>query len=205
MDRDFEQELWQVVRCLKKKNLKRDVRLMHEERLKALLWPLFLGRILRYFPRDFHLAEDLAQECLIKAFNKVKGIKKPGQGQSLASYFNQIAIWAALDRLKLKGPQAEVLLSAEELQRQLNADPLRQRENPAEAEEERALLRTVLGILGPKCEELLTMALDSGLTPAQIAEIKRTSPGAVREQIRRCLKKGEALYKTLSNEKRPWI
>lgn len=126
---------------------------------------------------DAHIAEDLAQETLLRAWRNRDTLRDP---ERLRIWLFRICanLWRDEGRKrKVRGPR----LAPETVEH----DRAMQHPwvNPSETRDETAQVLTAIAQLPERQREVLHLAACEGLNAIQIAEVLETTPGAVRSSL----------------------
>lgn len=124
-------------------------------------------------------AEDLAQECFVRAFRALSFYR--GEG-SFAAWLRRILVHLAQDRYRAQGPRAEpAALSMEAVERRGPRDEL-------EGRELARLLADALQSLAAPLRTALLLRTREGLEYEAIAELTGVTPATVRTRVMKARK-----------------
>ncbi len=152
--------------------------------------PALYGMISRRV-RNQDVAEELLQETMLKAWNKIS-LYDPNKGK-LFTWLSTIARNTTLDKLRLK-----------KYQQQSNIDPIDNNANPASTIllSDQIDASQLLSSLDPKYEIVLRMSYLEGYSHSEIAKELDMPLGTVKSRIRKAIK---TLRVTLAKEKKLFI
>lgn len=132
-----------------------------------------------------HAAEDLLQEAFIRAWSARARYQASGE---FRAWLFTIARRLAVDRFRREGRAWEENPAAPETAASGEAPDRR-----AEARDELARLQRALDQLPPAQREVILLARLVGAGAEEIAQVTRSTPGAVRVQLHRALQRLRAL------------
>lgn len=131
-----------------------------------------LLRLCFVYLKDYHLAEEAMQDCFVKAWRGLDGLRQEG---SELAWLSRIAINTCKDYRK-----------AAWFRRRRQALSLDQLPEPAVPFEpwDDSLVREVMA-LPPRHKEVILLCYYQGLSPTQAAQVLRVSQGSVYARLRR--------------------
>lgn len=126
---------------------------------------------------DAHLAEDLAQETLLRAWRSRENLRDPTRRR--VWLFRICAnLWRDEGRRqKARGPRLSTDATEHDRAMQYHWH------NPTEASEETAVILAAITNLPDRQREALHLAACEGLNAIEIAEVLETTPGAIRSSL----------------------
>ncbi|MCL5109823.1 MAG: sigma-70 family RNA polymerase sigma factor [Chloroflexi bacterium] len=155
----------------------------------------YRGRICRYLYSlvgEAAQAEDLAQDCFLKAYRALQRGQRP---DNLSAWLYTIATNAAISHLRRRKLIAWLpLLPGGEV------ETARTGRDPAVVASERDLLRRTLAKLSPADASCLLLRFQADLTYAELASVLGTSEGAAKTRVCRARAAFCETYTRLSRE-----
>lgn len=132
--------------------------------------------------KDYHDANDAAQETFIKAY---KNVKRFNFDSSFQTYITRIAINTCKDEFRKKARQNEnISIDSDENLCEIK-DSSDTPEAAFEKKERREKVRRAIGDLPQKYREVIVLRDLNGISYDEIAKILKTSTGTVKSRINR--------------------
>jgi len=184
--------LLEVIRCASEEEREK-----YETTLFKNLWPRLLGFLRVKFPgfRDADY-EDVTEASIIKIFMKIDQYRYRG---AFISWCMEIAYRTMLDFEKRSSRKRNVVWSLEEVQRQIEADPVDEKER----ERNELLLdnlNKVLDGLGEECKLIMSLRFWWKFSREKIAEILGVSEARLRTKQEDCFESAREIFYILLNE-----
>ena len=191
-------EDWELINLLKAMHSARDDDLEdYQKKLFEELWPRLFGFLRAEFPGlktiDY---EDVSEASIIKIFMKIDQYRYEGV---FISWCMEIADNTMRDFLKRSSTKRNVVRSFEEIQRQIEADPIEDKER----EENELLLDNldkVLDGLGEECKLIMSLRFWWKFSRKKIAECLGLTEAGLRAKQEDCFESAREMFHILLNE-----